>query len=179
MAVKYLLPCGCGESLQVDASQAGSKISCACGNELEVPTMRGLRDLAPVEVDDVRESNQDWSMTQGASFSGGLLLVFIGIGLAAYAYQYVREAQPLASFDEQRHYSETIDDLTPVELLDHWNFWQAEGLAHRGTDPSVTARKYRRKYQTVMYVGAGIAVVGLIAMFASMFGKQSSRKPSK
>jgi hypothetical protein len=45
----YLLPCSCGEQSVVSTAQAGGTIRCACGAELQVPTMRGLRELEPLE----------------------------------------------------------------------------------------------------------------------------------
>jgi len=46
---EYLLPCSCGEQSVVSTAQAGGTIRCACGAELQVPTMRGLRELEPLE----------------------------------------------------------------------------------------------------------------------------------
>jgi hypothetical protein len=45
----YLLPCSCGEQSVVSTAQAGGTVRCTCGAELHVPTMRGLRELEPLE----------------------------------------------------------------------------------------------------------------------------------
>ena len=42
---KYLLPCSCGRSVTVEASQAGRQVHCDCGISLEVPTMLELARL--------------------------------------------------------------------------------------------------------------------------------------
>ncbi len=43
----FLLPCTCGRQTVVTPSQAGQAVRCECGAPLEVPTLRGLRELAP------------------------------------------------------------------------------------------------------------------------------------
>ena len=44
----YLLSCTCGQKLTVSSRQAGESLRCNCGTILEVPTMRGLRELEVV-----------------------------------------------------------------------------------------------------------------------------------
>src|SRR5678815_2344165 len=46
----YLLPCACGQQISVSAAQAGESLRCSCGAMVEVPTMRGLRELERVET---------------------------------------------------------------------------------------------------------------------------------
>jgi hypothetical protein len=45
----FLLPCACGQKTEVSVAQAGQSIRCACGAQLDVPTLRGLRALAGSE----------------------------------------------------------------------------------------------------------------------------------
>ena len=42
---EYLLPCSCGQKVPVSARHAGQTVRCTCGAELDVPTLRGLREL--------------------------------------------------------------------------------------------------------------------------------------
>lgn len=46
----YLLPCSCGERLRVSTRQAGEAVRCTCGTQLEVPTLRHLNQLEPVDA---------------------------------------------------------------------------------------------------------------------------------
>ncbi|MEX2114129.1 MAG: hypothetical protein WD845_13140 [Pirellulales bacterium] len=41
----YLLPCSCGQKVPVSIRHAGQMVRCVCGAELEVPALRGLREL--------------------------------------------------------------------------------------------------------------------------------------
>src|SRR4051794_36101257 len=45
-AAQFSLDCLCGRTIAVLASQAGSKVRCDCGAELDVPSLSRLRDLA-------------------------------------------------------------------------------------------------------------------------------------
>ena len=46
-AMKYLLPCPCGLSVEVEPGQAGQTAACACGENLTVPTMLQIKALPP------------------------------------------------------------------------------------------------------------------------------------
>ena len=48
--MKYLLPCKCGKSVEVEPGQAGQTVVCGCGEELLVPTMLQIKAL-PVAPD--------------------------------------------------------------------------------------------------------------------------------
>ncbi|MBP86482.1 MAG: hypothetical protein CMJ64_07190 [Planctomycetaceae bacterium] len=169
MAVKHLLPCGCGESLQVDASQAGSTIPCVCGRELEVPTLRGIRELAEVDVASV-SSKTNWSPLQGASFTLGLVLVVVGIGVVAYGYPRLRAAQPYMEIDEHKLYDEILADLTPGELYDAWKEVREFGLNGRGQNEFVMGRKFSARMKTTTIVGLALTVVGGITIVGAMVG---------
>lgn len=42
----YQIPCGCGQVLTVTEGSAGSQATCACGRQVAVPSLGGLRQLA-------------------------------------------------------------------------------------------------------------------------------------
>src|SRR5688572_5515038 len=109
---KYLLPCPCGRSVEVDANQAGLQTTCECGQALEVPTMLGLAQLEPATSSAAAPTEQatsQWGPAQGLLFLGGLLLL---IGLAALAFIYPQ--RPHVMIDTaliQQH----LDHMTPEE----------------------------------------------------------------
>ncbi|MCC7085481.1 MAG: hypothetical protein IT427_10780 [Pirellulales bacterium] len=65
----YLLPCpACGQHQTVSAAQAGQSIRCACGQSIEIPTMRHLRQLQPAaEID---RPGTTWNLRKGLLFLG-------------------------------------------------------------------------------------------------------------
>ena len=43
--MKYLLPCKCGQSVEIEPSQAGQTVVCGCGENLHVPSMLQVKTL--------------------------------------------------------------------------------------------------------------------------------------
>lgn len=81
---KRLLPCAfCGKEAEVDSTQAGLQIKCACGADLDVPTMRGLKDLRPAAVQPTAPSRAKWEPWNGLLFVSAVIIVIGGIMLVA------------------------------------------------------------------------------------------------
>lgn len=73
----YLLPCSCGEKVRVRTRHAGETVTCQCGTKLQVPTIRGLRQLE--SIDDINETTAPpRSLLEGPLFAIGLLALFAG-----------------------------------------------------------------------------------------------------
>ncbi len=87
MSPQYLLPCSCGQKLPVDAAQAGSRVRCACGAELEVPTLLHLKRLEKVAPADRADETSEatWGARQRLALAGAVLS-FAGIVLAAWCF---------------------------------------------------------------------------------------------
>src|SRR5262245_61524285 len=82
--MKYLLVCpSCGTKLPVETGQAGQMQRCACGHNLEVPTVRGMRELE--EVADAQSAADGWTTRHGLVFVGSVIAVGSLI-LAAYVW---------------------------------------------------------------------------------------------
>jgi hypothetical protein len=66
----YLLPCRCGQSVAVSTSMAGESVRCACGAELQVPTLRGLRQLAQADKGGIDQAprTRGWTDRNRATF---------------------------------------------------------------------------------------------------------------
>jgi hypothetical protein len=112
----YLLPCSCGRAVPVSVSMAGESVRCECGTELEVPTLRGLRQLTPEPASAGRRA-RSWNDRQRVTF------VFVVAGLAAAAlagYQ----AYSLPALPEQGRVEGPlpIDQTTsPVDVYSKFN----------------------------------------------------------
>ncbi len=107
MSVKYLLPCSCGKRVPVDATQAGERIRCDCGAEMEVPTLMKLRtlEIAPASPQPRRRLAFVWGPKQALMLLGSIFFL-VGVGWAFYC---------LAS----RPYF--VDDrLAPIDALALW-----------------------------------------------------------
>ncbi len=63
--------------------QAGQRLQCACGREIEVPSVRHLRELEP--VGDVGPVQVPWSARQGLVFLGIAIIVVSAVAAGAIA----------------------------------------------------------------------------------------------
>lgn len=68
----YLIHCKCGLSHAVAERQAGSRTSCQCGSEVEIPPLSQLKETKTVQVAKVA-TQKTTSGKRGASGSGQLL----------------------------------------------------------------------------------------------------------
>ncbi len=69
--MKYLLPCtACGQTTPITTGQAGQTIHCACGNALEIPSIRAMRQLEPVAE---APAAPLWNKQKGLLFVGSAM----------------------------------------------------------------------------------------------------------
>jgi hypothetical protein len=169
--MKYLLPCTCGNAIPVDIGQAGQRVACVCGKSVDVPTRRGIKELRPataenVKDDAVRLRAAAWSPLQGAIFSSGTLLVFIGFCVAAYfGYQasgikIVEPTPAQLAADEEGFASLPID-----VMYDSYTKVREMGVADPQRPAYVQLKRYRE--QLVKYAMTGGIVAGTGALLAA------------
>ncbi|HTQ39456.1 MAG TPA: hypothetical protein VMJ32_10530 [Pirellulales bacterium] len=81
--MKYLLPCPhCGSKIPVAAGQAGQRLRCTCGHDIEAPSIRGLRELESVtEEEEIR--TPAWSARQGVAFLGVAITIIAIVAAGA------------------------------------------------------------------------------------------------
>lgn len=132
MSARYLLPCSCGASIPVAASQAGGALRCeACQATLDVPRLRDLREL-PVEAVATR-AGSGWSFRLGVLTAGVLLATALAAGAGYFA---ATEPAPPAPFDAEarKEMVETgLDNLPPKELFQMF-VQMYEPMAARGIE---------------------------------------------
>jgi hypothetical protein len=112
---KYLLPCTCGKQTEVDSTQSGLKVRCACGNELEVPTLRGLQELRVAGEETQAAPGNSWGPRQGLLF---LAAVFLLVSVPAAGFMYWKRPTVDLQKDAWR---EQIAKLTPAAS---WQWWE-------------------------------------------------------
>jgi hypothetical protein len=118
MPTHYLLPCQCGKKTEIDSSQSGLTIRCACGTELTVPAMRGLAALERLEAAPravVSEPGPSWGAQQGFVFLGSTIVVVAA--LAAFAIWWFRMPEPLALNENYQETNRAIIDQQPPDAL--------------------------------------------------------------
>jgi hypothetical protein len=169
--MKYLLPCTCGKAIPVDIGQAGQRVACVCGKSVDVPTMRGIKELPPATAENAKEAAARpraaaWSPLQGSIFSSGTLLIFIGLCVAAYfGYQasgikIVEPTPAQLAADEEGFASLPID-----VMYDSYTKVREMGVADRERPAYVQLKRYRERL--VRYAMTGGIIAGAGALLAA------------
>lgn len=171
MSTKYLLPCSCGKSASVSASQSGLMTACECGRQLEVPTRGGLLKLeqvggsAPLAS---RPPRPPWGPRQALLFVGSMAaLVF----LAAALYHYANPPKDIV-----------LDFMDRANPMESWGYYVSfrGGIDVAGVpyNEELAARiTSRRVWMITWLVLAGI---GLLVAAASRFiPVETAKRPAK
>jgi hypothetical protein len=171
---QYLLPCSCGQKVRVDSAQAGGRATCACGQSLSVPTLRGLRALDEAPADKaaiLRAAGRQWSPLQGILFSAGLFVFVVALGFVAYSFwnyvqatPYTRDFTPEISTELVRQ----VDDLSLTEAVDEFYEMRDKGLGQPTAPPWIHVQAFVDQQRTRMIAAAIAAAIGLLAVIASL-----------
>jgi hypothetical protein len=202
--MKYLLPCSnCGHKTTVETGQAGQMLQCVCGQQVEVPTIRGMRELETQGGETV--SQPRWNRRRGFMFVGGVITA-IGLLLAGYVWiawprlvdpaAIERELQsmpPFATFLRLQTLEpplpspapdrvESAPQLAPVKKL----MMQMEGAGPQSMAPQQTMISYehlrlRHTLSQLLPIAGIIAAIGaLILIFGFLSkGERPPRRTAK
>ncbi|MEX0819879.1 MAG: hypothetical protein WD070_09795 [Pirellulaceae bacterium] len=171
---KYLLPCECGKAIAVDVSQAGQQITCECGKRLEVPTLRGVRELEPVPEPAASSRPAEWDASRGMIFAGSLVLLLVGLAVSFLGYQGLRTTPNITRETEKESFETSIDEMSLEEAYETWEHVRDHGLAPRGQNVFVNIRNYREGRQRMLILGVALCVVGLFGAIGSTLGRRKS-----
>jgi len=175
MTHKFLLPCPqCSESTPVQASQAGSRVECGCGNRLEVPTIRQLADLESV-VEAPQAAPSEWTARSGTKLFGLFFALIAALPgfylLATWPDPPPRDVPGTIEFVEEAMAQWTIDRS--------WFYWYNEvELRGLNSGPAedrlayLTATQRRRWF---CYASFGLASLGLVVVLAAVFVKPTTQ----
>jgi hypothetical protein len=183
--MKYLLPCSCGKSVAVEVSLAGQTVRCACGNVLEVPAMRLIRQLPMADAATSNRPPRDlsWSLPQGLLFAVGLALMVGGLATAAY-FQLGRarldtDEKP---WDNIAQAHRTIDQMNIDQTWELWKIVRTERIGPY-VPPAFVMYRYVSAYWLKNVIsGMVVAVVGLVVMLSAFFARskaKSRRRPTR
>jgi hypothetical protein len=161
--MQYLLPCStCDKKHPIEPRQAGQQISCVCGAVLEVPSLRGIRQLTPVAASQVRRKQSRWSLLRGLIFVGGLVALVLGLVIGGYGGRVwlgLDTSEPLPENLTAAYAS--IERMTPDQTL---VLWQEEirnhGLGRYQVPSYVVARSIARFHGFVAIGGACLILFG-------------------
>ncbi|MBC8876118.1 MAG: hypothetical protein H8E44_42375 [Planctomycetes bacterium] len=162
--MKYLLPCEkCGEKTAIDVNQAGQPIACCCGAMLEVPSLRGIRELARSDEAVEAVAKRAWSRERGIAFVAGLVIILVTLGLGTIA---VLRITSLADIPEPSVHAHKIDGaeidaMSPLEAWGEWKDLREEGLGPYQPPIHFLAQQSIRRHKVFVAVVSVIAVCAL------------------
>ena len=149
----YLLPCPCGRRTAVSTAQAGETIRCACGVDMQVPTLRGMRALEPAEAAGGRRHAGVWDDRHRAAF-----VMVLGslacLGAAVYLWATL---PPRPTVPSTKEVSERLNDGPPAQSLQIYAEMQ-QGL---GQPPTADPYEKTRRLKTW---GIGLALAIAVAL---------------
>lgn len=181
MAAQYLLPCECGKTIEIETSQAGQQIDCPhCGASVLAPTLRGIRQLEPVESEPATaRSSPSWSRSKGVLFATGVGLLFVSLAVSAvllYHRGKLETAKPEIGPPPYLYSDQQIDNLAPHQVAYVWRT-QIENSSLDEWQPKefVFEREEERMINVMLTVLAGVAILGVALAVGTVVAK---RKPA-
>lgn len=166
-AQAFQLRCECGESHRVVPRQAGETLVCRCGQAIEIPTLRAMRQLPPAAS--VREApRHSWSRLQGSLFVGGLVVTLLAAATVANftwkRSQLTTDPLKVEDFEFVRN----IMYFTPTETWEAWTkVFRDQELGARNKPIHEVSREISRRYLGVIIAGSVSLVLGLAALVGS------------
>ena len=171
MAQKFLLSCpSCGTQIPVELSQAGERIVCTCGTQLEVPAMRHIRELPRAATDTPKAvARKSWPLAYGLIFALGLVVMVGGLAIAGY-YQWGRSQLHTeeTKWDDIKAAERAIDAL-PVDIaFEQWKQIRDYGLGPQTPPEFVVHRRVSRIWFRIILGALGVAAVGLMLIVLAL-----------
>lgn len=123
--MKYLLPCSCGQTVDVEPSQAGQTVTCRCGKNLLVPTLMQILQLEEAPQRPAVERIETGNMRRAFFLIG----IFVFLAACVFLCWVVVKTQPKprdVSFKRvQLTYNgmELFQDSTPIPMYEHEILW--------------------------------------------------------
>ena len=169
---KYLVECSCGNKLPVEIGQAGGRITCTCGNVVDVPPLRKLRHLE-VDATVVARPTSTWSARKGV-----ITACLILAGTLTIVNGWSRFTQPKVPEFDGAAYLESVEQrlnkLTPTQSWQMWTeyykpmsergFSNLE-LANRGLIERIIAERQSLRKTLWIVVGIAVAIAAAAAFW--------------
>lgn len=186
MRKRFLLPCGCGQKLVVDATQAGQQLSCGCGASLVVPTLRGLESLERVEEPAAEGSaaarrspsaHPGRMLGSDLAFAGFLFVLILSVvALIPLVLIWLRLDTSFDMETDLRYGDQQIDMISVDESWQLWREFRNNGL-QAGEVPFYTRiLQYSHVFSRAILGLSIVLAISLVGLIVS--GRKSARARS-
>ena len=175
MEEHYLITCRCDAVHRVTTRQAGQTIACPCGAQLDVPTLRGLRQL-PRETTDHNDT-VSWSFARGILFAVGLIFaVGGGAGAGLFHWRFSQLDQHLLPRDrEHENVRQIYQAATAAESWQAWRELSDDPFRSRQSQRAI-AEQILRHYQLIRASFLVAAMLGLGLLAISTLGRRAAAR---
>lgn len=176
--MKYQLPCdACGKAILVETSQAGRRLACECGNQMEAPSLRDIRELEPAKEAATPRAKRSWTPARGLAFAAGLVLVLLGILPAGYGI-FVRSRLVLSKREPVpiEIIAEDTNSLTMVQTLELFQEARTSGLGPYITPPHIMMRQVDKFMMVVTWIGIVMFAGGVLSLAGAMLTPAGPRR---
>ncbi len=173
----YLLPCPqCGRNLVVTTGEAGGRVRCECGSQVDVPTVRGLRELATAPAP-TAEATSSWTARHSLIFLG-VLTMLAGVAFGLFLHYRAARLLPQSTF---------ADDIRNMPAEDTWTLWSQyfrgrvgrwQPLKGEKQLSDLKAYEEMKRWELIGYGFAGLGVV-LAVIGLTMLGPKRPVPPKK
>jgi hypothetical protein len=172
----YLLPCPhCERKLVVTTGEAGGQVRCECGTTVDVPTVRGMRELEPTAAP--AEAATSWTTRHSVIFLGSLVAI---AGLAFGAILHFRAAAVLPSGT----FADDVRIMPPEETWTLWSQFFREGVGKWQPKKEQAQLDNIKAYEEIKrweFIGYGLAGLGVLLAIVgvTILGPKRSIAPKR
>ncbi len=167
MSQRYQLPCpSCSAVLKVSTTQAGESLTCSCGKEVLVPTLRELRQLDTAADEISAAKTSSWSPLRGGLFVSGICLIAVA-AIGHWRIDGQRRELDIAQ-PEFRKISFDVQTLTLSGAWQAWTHFRDQSLDFRETPQFVENRRKHRELTAYLYGFWTAAGVGALLVIVSL-----------
>ena len=124
--MKYQLPCKCGQSVNIEPSQAGQTVVCVCGEHLLVPSMLQIKAL-PAAPEIAKSPRKETGVLRITFLIIGIVLLIPSTWLALHLYANQPKPRDVLSkrifFSYGSYQRPLYQDSTPIPEAEHTILW--------------------------------------------------------
>jgi uncharacterized protein YxeA len=177
VAIQYLLPCSCGQSVPVETRQAGGTVVCRCGQKLDIPRLLELKKLEKVVLEADRSGRgSSWGPGHSISLIGVLILVVAG--LFAVRLIQLGVTNPYERLTLEQIKTE-FAKMTPDVTWQTWNFYKQIGInPEKQRIDRVIEAEYEQRQMLLVYLGIAGFVGLVITVSGVVLIMQKRKRPS-
>lgn len=177
--MNYRLNCPCGVVHSVSTSQAGQEIHCTCGNSLQVPTLRGLKELPPIDAPgaaQVPQRHADDARRPSILLGTMFALIFLSVPTAIFfGWQRMKLDTSLTQESDRQYAFAQLDAAGPLALSELWENYETHSLGSPSKPDFYLIQQRARTLEMGTAIACGVALLAAIVAAAVLVMQRERR----